>query len=124
MERGHEVVVLDDLSRRGADSNLSWLRTQGRFVLEKVDIRDPAALDAALARHPDTEVVVHLAAQVAVTTSVTEPRHDFEVNALGTFNLLESAEGAGAAFLYASTAWVRGGRSRGRRAAQRALRLP
>ena len=111
MERGHDVVVLDDLSRRGADSNLDWLREQGRFVFERVDIRDPAALDAAVARHRDTQVILHLAAQVAVTTSVTEPRHDFEVNALGTFNLLESARrhAPSAALLYASTNKVYGG---------------
>jgi CDP-paratose 2-epimerase len=46
MERGHDVVVLDDLSRRGADSNLAWLKTRGRFSFERVDIRDAAALDA------------------------------------------------------------------------------
>ena len=111
LERGHDVVVLDDLSRRGADSNLDWLREQGRFVFERVDIRDDAALDAALARHRDTQVILHLAAQVAVTTSVTEPRHDFEVNALGTFNLLESTRrhAPSAAFLYASTNKVYGG---------------
>jgi CDP-paratose 2-epimerase len=111
MERGHDVIVLDDLSRRGADSNLEWLRGRGRFGFERVDIRDPAALDAALARHPDTQVILHLAAQVAVTTSVAEPRHDFEVNALGTFNLLESARrhAPSAAFLYASTNKVYGG---------------
>ena len=53
MERGHEVVVLDDLSRRGADSNLEWLRGQGRLAFERVDLRDAAALDAAVARHRD-----------------------------------------------------------------------
>ena len=111
MERGHEVVVLDDLSRRGADSNLAWLRGQGRLAFERVDLRDAAALDAAVARHRDAQVILHLAAQVAVTTSVTEPRHDFEVNALGTFNLLESARRhtPSAAFLYASTNKVYGG---------------
>ena len=111
MERGHEVVVLDDLSRRGADSNLAWLRGQGRLAFERVDLRDAAALDAAVARHLDAQVILHLAAQVAVTTSVTEPRHDFEVNALGTFNLLESARRhtPSAALLYASTNKVYGG---------------
>lgn len=111
MKRGHEVVVLDDLSRRGADRNLAWLETQGDFVFERVDIRDARSLDAAVLRHSDADVVLHLAAQVAVTTSVTEPRHDFEVNALGTFNLLESVRrhAALAAFLYASTNKVYGG---------------
>jgi CDP-paratose 2-epimerase len=111
MERGHEVVVLDDLSRRGADRNLEWLQSRGRFTFERVDIRDVPALDAALARHRDSQVVLHLAAQVAVTTSVTDPRSDFEVNALGTFNLLESVRRhlPSAVFLYASTNKVYGG---------------
>jgi len=109
---GHAVVVLDDLSRRGADANLAWLRAQpGHFVFEQVDIRDVAALDAAVARHRDAAVVLHLAAQVAVTTSVSDPRHDFEVNALGTFNLLESVRRhlPNAVLLYASTNKVYGG---------------
>jgi CDP-paratose 2-epimerase len=111
MQRGHEVVVLDDLSRRGADRNLAWLRTQGEFVFERVDIRDARALEASVLRHRDSDVVLHLAAQVAVTTSVSEPRQDFEVNALGTFNLLESVRRQAplAAFLYASTNKVYGG---------------
>ncbi|MGO9831478.1 MAG: GDP-mannose 4,6-dehydratase [Myxococcaceae bacterium] len=109
---GHRVVVLDDLSRRGADANLEWLRRQaGQLVFERVDIRDAAALDASLARHRDAAVVLHLAAQVAVTTSVANPRQDFEVNALGTFNLLESVRrhAPQAVFLYASTNKVYGG---------------
>ena len=112
LDAGHTVVVLDDLSRRGADANLAWLRQQGgELLFERVDIRDAAALDAALARHHDVKVVVHLAAQVAVTTSVAQPRHDFEVNALGTFNLLESVRhhAPETAFLYASTNKVYGG---------------
>jgi len=111
VERGHEVVVLDDLSRRGAVSNLEWLRTAGAFSFERVDVRDAPALEAAMGRHRDAQVVLHLAAQVAVTTSITEPRHDFEVNALGTFNLLECVRrhAPGAIFLYASTNKVYGG---------------
>jgi CDP-paratose 2-epimerase len=110
--QGHTVVVLDDLSRQGAEKNLAWLREQpGALVFEKVDIRDASALDAAVARHSDAAVVLHLAAQVAVTTSVTDPRHDFEVNALGTFNLLESVRrhAKESVLLYASTNKVYGG---------------
>ncbi|HMK71976.1 MAG TPA: NAD-dependent epimerase/dehydratase family protein [Myxococcaceae bacterium] len=112
LDAGHEVVVVDDLSRRGADQNLAWLRSQpGRLTFERVDIRDGAALDACLLRHRDAGVVLHLAAQVAVTTSVSDPRHDFEVNALGTFNLLESVRrhAREAVVLYASTNKVYGG---------------
>jgi CDP-paratose 2-epimerase len=112
LEGGHTVVVLDDLSRRGADANLEWLRQQpGRLAFERVDIRDASALDACVARHQDAAVVLHLAAQVAVTTSVENPRHDFEVNALGSFNLLESVRrhAPEAVLLYASTNKVYGG---------------
>ncbi len=108
---GHTVVVLDDLSRRGADQNLAWLERQpGQLVFERVDIRDAAALDGVVGRHKDVSVVLHLAAQVAVTTSVQDPRHDFEVNALGTFNLLESLRRRApeAVLLYASTNKVYG----------------
>jgi len=112
LRAGHVVVVVDDLSRRGADANLAWLQGQGgQLVFEKVDIRDAAALAASVARHRDAAVVLHLAAQVAVTTSVVNPRHDFEVNALGTFNLLEAMRqhAPEAVLLYASTNKVYGG---------------
>jgi CDP-paratose 2-epimerase len=112
LARGHTVVVVDDLSRRGAEANLAWLQGQpGTLIFVRVDIRDTQALDSAVAAHADAAVVLHLAAQVAVTTSVVDPRHDFEVNALGTFNLLESVRRhvPGAVFLYASTNKVYGG---------------
>jgi CDP-paratose 2-epimerase len=59
----------------------------------------------------DADVIVHLAGQVAVTTSVTNPREDFEANALGTFNALEAARASGRdpIFIYASTNKVYGG---------------
>ena len=108
---GHEVSVIDDLSRDGAEKNLAWLQTRGKFTFHKCDIRDPRAVDAVFREHKDATAVLHLAAQVAVTTSVTNPRHDFEVNALGTFNVLEAARAhtPGAAFLYSSTNKVYGG---------------
>lgn len=110
MQRGHELVIIDDLSRRGTDSNLEWLRTQGKFSFAQKDIRDAKAVDALFKQHADAKAVVHLAAQVAVTTSVVDPRNDFEINALGTFNVLEAARQhcGGAAFLYASTNKVYG----------------
>ncbi|MES9955635.1 MAG: SDR family NAD(P)-dependent oxidoreductase [Sedimenticola sp.] len=88
-ERGWEVTVLDNLSRRGTESNLDWLKNQVQINFEKVDIRDQKELERVVAKtRPDT--LLHLAAQVAVTTSVTDPREDFEINALGTFNVLEA----------------------------------
>jgi CDP-paratose 2-epimerase len=110
MRRGHQVVVLDNLSRRGTDTNLEWLRGQGPFGFERCDIRDAPSLQAAFDKHADARAVVHLAAQVAVTTSVTDPRTDFDINALGTFNVLEAVRRScpEAAVLYASTNKVYG----------------
>ena len=88
--RGWNVVIADNLSRRGAEENLRWLTQQHAGVrFERADVRDAAALERIVASvRPD--VVLHLAAQVAVTTSVVDPRTDFEINALGTFNVLEA----------------------------------
>ena len=91
LEGGHKVVVIDNLSRAGSPRNLEWLRQAGgdlEFVRQ--DVRDFDGLRRALTPHHAAEVVLHFAAQVAVTTSVTDPREDFEINALGTFNLLEA----------------------------------
>jgi len=111
LTRGEEVLVYDDLSRQGAEANLAWLRAEhgeGAFRLIAADVRDAQRL-AEAARQVD--VIVHLAAQVAVTTSVKDPRTDFEVNALGTFNTLEAARLSGRhpLLLYASTNKVYGG---------------
>jgi CDP-paratose 2-epimerase len=110
VREGHEVVVLDNLSRYGTEKNVAWLRAEhgDRWRFVKADIRDPGPLmDEAAA----TEVIYHLASQVAVTTSVQDPRHDFEVNALGTFNVLEAARlsGRNPIVLYSSTNKVYGG---------------
>ena len=88
-ERDWRVSVFDDLSRAGAQQNLEWLRGVARFDFRRIDIRDRHAVEECVRElHPD--VLLHLAAQVAVTTSVRMPREDFEVNALGTLNLLEA----------------------------------
>ncbi len=86
----HRVVLLDNLSRRGAAPNLEWLRHQGDIAFVNADVRNFDALKQACQAHKDIDVVLHLAAQVAVTTSVVNPREDFEINALGTFNVCES----------------------------------
>lgn len=107
---GHDVTLYDNLSRVGSVANLSWLRQRHgdhlRFV--EGDIRDYDRLSGSIA---GSEVVLHLASQVAVTTSVEDPRQDFEINALGTFNLLEAVRNycPEAAVLNASTNKVYGG---------------
>ncbi len=109
--RGDRVVVADNLSRRGAVQNLEWLRGQGVDDFVKVDVRDAGAVADLIGRHADADAVLHLAAQVAVTTSVADPRTDFDVNALGTFNVIEAvrtAAGGRPAVFYSSTNKVYG----------------
>lgn len=109
IRQGHTVCVLDNLQRPGARLNLEWLRVQADIVHEPVDIRDAPALRRALESFaPD--LVLHLAAQVAVTTSVRQPREDFEINVAGTFNLLEAIRESGGRtpLLFASTNKVYG----------------
>jgi len=108
---GHEVVIVDNLSRPGSEKNLAWLQERhGDFPFLKLDIRDHAALKQALQRHWDVDVILHLAAQVAVTTSVANPREDFEINALGTLNVLETVRELGfdPIIMYTSTNKVYG----------------
>ena len=106
---GCEVVVFDALARRGVERNLAWLeaRHPGRIRRVTADVRDRAAVSAAAA---DADVVFHLAAQVAVTTSMDAPREDFDVNLLGTLNVLEAVREAGrrAPVVFASTNKVYG----------------
>ena len=108
--QGHAVTVFDNLSRPGAEKNVAWLRDEwrDRWTLLEADLRDSAALCRAA---ENADVIYHLASQVAVTTSVQDPRHDFESNALGTFNVLEAARQSDRRpiVLYASTNKVYGG---------------
>lgn len=112
LKRGATVIGIDNLSRRGNSENLAWLRSQpGDFQFIHGDIRNSVDMDRAFAAHPDADAVLHLAGQVAVTTSVVNPRMDFEANALGTLNVLEAVRAScpQAAFLYSSTNKVYGG---------------
>lgn len=111
LQRGEQVTVFDNLSRSGSRHNLEWLRTtygDTSFKLITGDVREAKAIQDA-AR--DANVIVHLAAQVAVTTSVFKPREDFEINAIGTFNVLEAARASrnNPVVIYSSTNKVYGG---------------
>ncbi|KFB10076.1 NAD-dependent epimerase/dehydratase family protein [Nitratireductor basaltis] len=106
---GHDVIVLDNISRPGVDQNLNWLKDRHKDRVHPLlaDIRDMHAIRPAL---QDARVVFHLAAQTAVTTSLEEPFGDFEVNARGTLNILEGVRAAGrdAPVIFASTNKVYG----------------
>ena len=106
---GHDVVVFDAMARAGVERNLAWLkRRHPRRVSSVVgDVRDRAALEAAV---DGAGAVFHLAAQVAVTTSLVEPEADFDVNVRGTLFLLEALRRRGGAvpLVFASTNKVYG----------------
>ncbi|MBN1260600.1 MAG: SDR family NAD(P)-dependent oxidoreductase [Anaerolineae bacterium] len=111
LEKGHRVIIVDNLSREGSKKNLQWLQATHKSIeFELVDIREYAALRAVIKHHADIDALLHLAAQVAVTTSVANPREDFEINALGTLNVLEAIRetGINPAILYTSTNKVYG----------------
>jgi CDP-paratose 2-epimerase len=107
--RGWRVIVADNLSRVGSEGNLRWARelVGERLEFVALDVRDRAALAVALR---GAGAVLHLAAQVAVTTSLDDPRTDFDVNAAGTLNVLEvvRAVAPDAPVLFASTNKVYG----------------
>ena len=107
---GDDVSIFDNLSRKGAENNLKWIsdETPGkRFDFIQGDVRD---VDALITAVKGKDVIVHLAAQVAVTSSVVNPAYDFDVNALGTFNVMEAARKIGEKplVIYASTNKVYG----------------
>lgn len=110
LARGEQVTIFDNFSRAGAKLNLKWLQEKfGEKAFRVIigDVRDAEAIRLAA---KEADVIVHLAAQVAVTTSVTNPREDFEINANGTFNVLEAARASdrNPALIYASTNKVYG----------------
>jgi CDP-paratose 2-epimerase len=110
IEKGESVTIFDNLSRPGSHLNIDWLNriNKNAFKIINADIRDRNALDLAV---NDMDVIVHLAGQVAVTTSVLNPKDDFEINAQGTFNVLEAARSVKKKpiVLYSSTNKVYGG---------------
>jgi len=89
------VRVFDNLSRGGVSHNLAWLRSRSgsnRLEFVEGDVRNTSAVYNAA---KDATEIYHFAAQVAVTTSIVDPRNDFDVNVLGTFNVLEAARRSG-----------------------------
>jgi CDP-paratose 2-epimerase len=107
--QGHDVLVYDALARPGVETNLAWLKERhpDRITSIIADIRDEEEVRRA-AR--DAKAVFHMAAQVAVTTSLVDPREDFEINIRGTLNLLDAlrARADGTPLIFASTNKVYG----------------
>ena len=111
LQRGESVTVYDNLSRSGAPRNIAWLKEQFGENAFRLIVGDVRSADQMQEAAKDADIIVHLAGQVAVTTSVINPRDDFEANALGTFNALEAARlsGRDPIFIYSSTNKVYGG---------------
>lgn len=109
IKRGDELIVFDNLSRKGAEENLKWLNQKGRFKFYKKDIRSYDDISFAL-KETLPDFIFHLAGQVAMTTSIQNPRLDFETNTLGSFNLLEAVRkfSPESAIVYSSTNKVYG----------------
>jgi CDP-paratose 2-epimerase len=106
---GYSVLIFDSLARPGVENNLEWLKSShaDKISFACCDVRDRAAVGEAVR---DCRAVFHFAAQVAVTTSLVEPRFDFDVNVGGTISLLESLRLSNprAPLLFASTNKVYG----------------
>ena len=107
---GSRVTIFDNFKRRGTESNAQWLKDKfgDKLTILRGDVREPGKPFAEAVEK--AEVLFHLAAQVAVTTSVTNPREDFDINAMGTFNILEAVRESQAKpiVVYASTNKVYG----------------
>lgn len=89
IKQGYDITVLDNLSRYGASLNLEWLHSLGKFTFIHGDTRNKNDIETIIKEGKFT-AVFHLAGQVAMTTSIANPYKDFEINTLGTVNLLDS----------------------------------
>ena len=88
-KKNYQVSGIDNLSRKGSKLNLQRLKKNANIIFIKCDIRNFNNLSKTL-KKVNPKAIIHAAGQVAVTTSFLNPREDFEINALGTFNLLEA----------------------------------
>lgn len=109
LRRGDELVVFDNLSRYGSTENRAWLLAQGAFRFVHGDIRNHNDV-TRLVQEMQPDAVFHLAGQVAMTTSIANPRMDFEINVMGSHSLLEAVRlhAPGAVVVYSSTNKVYG----------------
>lgn len=109
IKRGHELTVYDNLSRLGSSNNKAWLESLATFQMLENDVRDAEKV-AAVVKELKPDVIFHTAGQVAMTTSLENPRADFETNAFGTFNVLEAVRlhSPGSALFFSSTNKVYG----------------
>ncbi len=89
LKQNDELLIYDNLSRIGGKDNLSWLKSIGEFEFIKADTNNFSKVSEVI-KSCQPDVIYHLAGQVAMTTSIQNPRLDFETNVLGSFNVLEA----------------------------------
>ena len=109
INRDNELIVFDNLYRSGAKSNLEWLKTLGNFKFIHGDIRNREDIEKVI-KEIKPDYIFHLSGQVAMVTSIQNPRFDFEINVMGSFNLLDSVRkySPDSIILYSSTNKVYG----------------
>lgn len=109
LKRGEELFIIDNLYRHGSADNLNLLRTKGEFKYFPFDTRNLNDVETVI-KEVKPDYIFHLAGQVAMTTSISNPRLDYETNALGTFNILDSVRkySPDTVILYSSTNKVYG----------------
>ena len=116
LREGMDVVIFDDLSRPGATRTAEALRVSPGISLVIGDVSSGSQVESLFKEHGPFDLILHQAGQVAVTFSIGNPRRDFDVNAMGTLNLLlaalaQRATGHAPVFLYPSSNKVYGGLS-------------
>jgi len=107
--KSHETLIFDNLSRVGAKENLKALKALDNIHHIHGDVRNPADITSVV-QDFNPDAVFHLAGQVAMTTSISNPRKDFEINTVGSFNVLEAVRqyAPHAKVIYSSTNKVYG----------------
>lgn len=89
IENGHEITVFDNMSRLGSDRNREWLQTVGDYTFIHGDTRNKNDVENVI-KEGQFDAIFHLAGQVTMTKSITDPYKDFEINAMGAMNVLDS----------------------------------
>ena len=93
LSKGSRVVIIDALFRAGSEANLAWLKSleaDQAVVFVQGDLAEQATVEAVFRQHGPFDYVCHLGGQVAMTTSLSDPRRDMLTNVVGTFNVLEA----------------------------------
>jgi CDP-paratose 2-epimerase len=109
INKNEQLFIIDNFYRKGSKSNFNWLKNLGDFTFFEIDIRNSNDIEPIIEKiQPD--VIFHMCGQVAMTTSIKDPKLDFEINVLGTFNLLEAVRkySPESIILYSSTNKVYG----------------